>query len=197
MKLCTEISKATQVALRRLEGFRHQLATLDPHDGPVSTYEVAKSEFHDAEVDYKYCLYYPINEDFVRPPTKAKRQLFTTTEEKQVELWLLVEHYMEEGKPLDDIRNGRVSRLSSITPSSTHHDQQEQSSSDDGSVILNLEDPRSRYSGPSMIDPNGTTPAIEQIPQSDLEESGDDSDDNSESESESSSVDCEARILTK
>ena len=186
------------MALRRLEGFRHRLATLDPHDGPVSTYEVAKSELHDAEVDYKYCLYYPINEDFIRPPTKAKRQLFTTTEEKQVELWVLIEQYMEEGRQLEDIRDGRIIRLSSITPSSTHHDQQEQSSSDDGGVILDLEDPRSGYSGPSMIDPEGTTPVIKQIPQSDLEESGDDSDDNSESESESesesrsSSVDCEA-----
>ena len=186
------------MALRRLEGFRHRLATLNSHDGPVSPYAVAISELHDAEVDYKYCLYYPTNEDFIRPPTKAKRQLLTTTEDRQVELWVLVEHYMGKGKPLEDIRDGRTIRLSSITPSSTHHNQQEQSSSDDGGVKLNLEHPRSGYSGPNIIDPNGTTPVIEQIPQSDLEASGDDSDDNGESESESesesrsSSVDCEA-----
>ena len=181
------------MALRRLEGFRHRLSTLDPHDGPVSAYKAAKSELHDAEVDYKYCLYYPINEDFKRPPTKAKRQSSTTTEERQVQLWDLVEHHMEEGKPLEDIKCGRIVRRSSSTPSSTHQDQREHSTSDDGGVILNLEDPPSGYSGPSIIDSNGTTRVFEQIPQSDLEEGGNDSDDNSESESESksSSVDCE------
>ena len=181
------------MALRRLEGFRHRLSTLDPHDGPVSAYKVAESELHDAEVDYKYCLYYPINENFIRPPTKAKRQLSTTTQEKQLELWDLVEHYMKEGRPLEDIRDGRIVGRSSNTPSSTHHDQQEHSTSDDG-VILNLEDAPYGYSGPSIIDPDGTTQVFEQIPQSDLEESGNDFTDNSESESESknSSIDCEA-----
>ena len=181
------------MALRRLEVFRHRLSTLDPHDGPVSAYKVAESELHDAEVDYKYCLYYPINENFIRPPTKAKRQLSTTTQEKQLELWDLVEHYMKEGRPLEDIRDGRIVGRSSNTPSSTHHDQQEHSTSDDG-VILNLEDAPYGYSGPSIIDPDGTTQVFEQIPQSDLEESGNDFTDNSESESESknSSIDCEA-----
>lgn len=181
------------MALRRLEGFRHRLSTLDPHDGPVSAYKVAESELHDAEVDYKYCLYYPVNENFIRPPTKAKRQLSTTTQEKQVELWDLVEHYMKEGRPLEDIRDGRIIGRSSNTPSSTHHDQQEHSTSDDG-VILNLEDAPYGYSGPSIIDPDGTAQVFEQIPQSDLEESGNDFTDNSESESESknSSIDCEA-----
>ena len=172
------------MALRRLEGFRHRLSTLDPHDGPVSAYKAAESELHDAEVDYNYCLYYPVNVDFVRPPTKAKRQLSTTPQEKQVELWGLVEHYMKEGRPLDDIRDGRIVGRSSSTPSSTYHDQQERSTSDDG-VILNLEDAPSGYSGPSIIDTDGRTQVFEQIPESDLEESGNDFTDNSESESES------------
>ena len=181
------------MALRRLEGFRHRLSTLDPHDGPVSAYKAAESELHDAEVDYKYCLYYPINEGFIRPPTKAERQLSTTTQEKQVELWDLVEHYMMEGRPLEDIRDGRIVRRSSNAPSSTHHDQHEHSTSDDG-VILNLEDAPSGYRDSSIIDPDGTTQVFEQIPQSDLEESGKELTDNSESESESkhSSIDCEA-----
>ncbi len=74
-----------------------------------------------------------------------------------------------------------------------HHDQREHSASDDG-VILNLKDAASGYSGPSIIDPDGRFQVFEQIPQSDLEESGNESTDNSESESESKnySTDSEA-----
>ncbi len=111
------------MALRRLEGFRHRLSILDPHDGPVSAYKAAESELHDAEVDYKYCVYYPTNEDFIRPPTKAERQLSTIIQEKQVELWDLVEQCMKKGNPLEDIRDGRIVARSSSTPSTTQRPQ--------------------------------------------------------------------------
>lgn len=192
------MSKATQVALRRLEGFRHWLSILDPHDGPVSTYKAAESELHDAEVDYNYCLYYPVDEDFIRPPMKAERQVSTTTQEKQIKLWDLVEQRMKTGRPLEDIRDGRIVACSSNTPSSTHHDEEEDSASD-GGVILNLEEAPSRYSGPRISDPDGRSRVSEQIPQGDLEEwanesaeesgsgSGDESESEGESESESES----------
>lgn len=166
--------KATQIALRRFEGFRHRLSTLDPHDGPVSTYKAVESELHDAEVDYNYCLYYPVDEDFIRPPTRAERQVSTTTQEKQIRLWELVEQGMWAGRPLENIRGGKTIARGSNTPSSTHHDQEEDSASD-GGVILNLEDPPSGYSGTRTSDADGRSQAPEQIPQGDLEEWANDS----------------------
>ena len=180
------MSKATQAASRRLEGFRHRLSILDPHDGPVSTYKAAESELHDAEVDYNYCLYYPVDEDFIRPPTKGERQDSTTTQEKQIKLWDLVEQGMKTGRLLEDIRDGRIVTRSSNTPSSTHHDREEDSASDRG-VKLNLEDAPSGYSGPHICDPDGRSQVSEQIPQGDLEERANESAEESESGSGSDS----------
>ena len=179
------------MALRRLEGFRHRLSILDPHDGPVSVYKAAESELHDAEVDYNYCLYYPVDEDFVRPPTRAERQVSTTTQEKQIKLWDLVEQGMKVGRPLKDIRDARTVACSSNTPPSTHHDQEDSAS--DGGVILNLEDTPAGYSGPRISDPYGRSQNFERIPQGDLEERANETAENSgsgsgsgnESESES------------
>ena len=174
------------MALRRLEGFRHRLSILDTHDGPVSTYKAAESELHDAEVDYNYCLYYPVDEDFIRPPTRVERQVSTTTQEKQITLWDLVEQGMKAGRRLEDIRDGRTVARSSNTPSSTDHDQEEDSASA-GGVILNLEDAPSRHSDSRISDPYGRSQNPELIPQGDLEEQGNESVGNSRIGSESES----------
>ena len=187
-----KMSKATQVALRRLEGFRHRLSILDPHDGPVSTYKAAESELHDAEVDYNYCLYFPVDEDFIRPPTRAERLVSTTTQEKQIKLWDLVKQGMELGRPLDEISGGKTIARDSNAPSSTHNDQEEDSASD-GGVILDRKDPPSGYSGPRTYDSYGRSQNFERIPQDYLEKRGNESAENSgsgsgsESESESGS----------
>lgn len=127
-----------------------------------------------------------MDEDFIRPPTRAERQVSTTMQDKQITLWELVQQGMWAGRPLEDIRGGRTVAPGSNTPASTHHDQVEDSASE-GGVILNQEDAPSGYSGPRISDPCRRSQDSEQIPQGDLEERLNESAENSGSGSDSES----------
>ena len=145
---------ATSVALERVEGLRIRLSAIDPHDGPVSEYESAEEELHDAEVDYNYCLYFPTDEEFQPPPVSAARG-FNPKErdsrERRVRMWDVIERCMKEGTLRDLREEGRFAAwLKGAPPSSQsttqvkspengkYHGPQATSESDAG-VILNLE----------------------------------------------------------
>lgn len=101
---------ATKVALARLEGFRDRLARMDPHDGPASAYKAAQAEAEDAEVDYNYCLYYPLGPPFSPPLPKLyvpKDGEIAATERKKYQLWEQTKECMQEGT-LQDLKEGRI-----------------------------------------------------------------------------------------
>ena len=102
--------EATQVALTRLKGFRERLTGMDPHDGPVSAYQSARVELENAEVEYNYCLYFPINESFGSPPPMSARRgvmAITAKHERRVRIWNLIKKCMKEGT-LQDLRDGKL-----------------------------------------------------------------------------------------
>lgn len=105
---------ATSVALERVKGLRIRLSAMDPHDGPVSAYKSAQQELHDAEVDYNYCLYFPVDEAFQPPPLSTARK-FTPkrkgSRERRLRMWSMVEQCTREGT-LQDLKEGKI-RVSS------------------------------------------------------------------------------------
>ncbi|KAK3170618.1 hypothetical protein OEA41_002699 [Lepraria neglecta] len=110
----TQQQKATRIALDRLEGFRQRLSGIDPHDGPVSAYQTAQQELHAANVDYNYCLFYPLGAKFLKPPTATSRthgRMQTATQEKRLQMWQLAEQCMKNGT-LQDLRDGRIAGFS-------------------------------------------------------------------------------------
>lgn len=144
---------ATSVALERVEGLRIRLSGMDPHDGPVSAYKSAEDELHDAEVDYNYCLYYPLDEEFCPPPGSAARNPIPkgTSTGDSVRMWDMIERCMKEGTLPDLREKGRLAAWLKGAPPSIqsavqaknpengkYHGPQDTSESDAG-VILNLE----------------------------------------------------------
>lgn len=108
---------AIQVALLRLEGFQDRLAGMDPHDGPISAYQVAQRERYNAEVDYNYCLYYPIHEDFrqpLHPKVRGSEAKASPTQQKRRQLWKQVEQCMKDGT-LQDLQDGRINSVDAET----------------------------------------------------------------------------------
>ena len=102
------------MALKRVEGLRLRLSAIDPHDGPVSAYKFAQRELHDAEVDYNYCLYFPVDEAFYPPPLSIIRKAAPKKKhrkELRLRMWSMIEKCMEEGT-LQDLKEGKI-RLSS------------------------------------------------------------------------------------
>lgn len=100
------------MAFERVEGLRYRLSTLNPSDGPVSTYESAREELHEAEVDYNYCLYFPSDEAFLPPPRSAARKITpkkkrSKAEECTLRLWSMVEQCMKVGT-LKDLKDGKI-----------------------------------------------------------------------------------------
>ena len=98
------------MALERVEGLRVRLSSMNPHDGPVSAYESAQQELHNAEVDYKYCLYFPSDEAFQPPPPSTVRNSTPEKEgdrEYRLRLWNMVERSMKEGT-LQALREGNI-----------------------------------------------------------------------------------------
>ena len=84
---------------------------MNPHDGPVSAYQAARVELENAEVDYNYCLYYPLNEEFKPPPTSRARQpgkKATATQEARSRIWNLTKKCMLEGT-LQGLKYGEMS----------------------------------------------------------------------------------------
>ena len=82
---------------------------MDPHDGPVSAYQAARTELENAEIDYNYCVYYPYNEDF-SPPPKQNRNGHgnrTANQQRRWRMWNLTRKSMEEGT-LQDLKDGRL-----------------------------------------------------------------------------------------
>lgn len=115
---------ATSVALERVEGLRIRLSAMDPHDDPVSAYKSAQQELHDAEVDYNYCLYFPVDEAFLPPPRATARQFMpkrrSVNRERRLCMWSTVEQCMKEGT-LQDLKKGKIrvssaERLSQLSP---------------------------------------------------------------------------------
>lgn len=103
-------SVATSVALERVEGLRIRLSAIGPHDGPISAYKSAQQELHDAEVDYNYCLYFPVDEAFQSPPLSTARE-FTPKKkdrrERRVRMWSMIEQCMKDGT-LQDLKEGEI-----------------------------------------------------------------------------------------
>ena len=90
---------------------------MDPHDGPVSAYQAAKAEIEKAEIDYNYCLYYPINEQFSPPPSALKRTIQrtgTATQQKRARIWNLTKKSLAEGT-LEELRNGTLTATTAET----------------------------------------------------------------------------------
>lgn len=101
---------ATKAALARLEALRERLASMDPYDGSASAYKAARAEVEDAEVDYNYCLYYPMGPAFSPPPHKIyvpEEGNMTATEGKPYQLWEQTKECMQEGT-LQDLKEGRI-----------------------------------------------------------------------------------------
>ena len=102
---------ATSVALARVEGLRVRLSAMDPHDGPVSAYKTVEEELHNAEVDYNYCLYFPIDEEFHPPPVSAARNLKpkeSNSRERRVRLWEMIEQRMKDGTLQDPNKERKI-----------------------------------------------------------------------------------------
>ena len=100
---------ATSVAFERVEGLRVRLSSMNSHDGPVSAYKSAQEEFHNAEVDYNYCLHFPSDEAFQPPPPSAVRNSTPNENNKdyRLRLWTVVEKSMKEGT-LQALREGKI-----------------------------------------------------------------------------------------
>lgn len=83
---------------------------MDPHDGLVSAYKAAQVELEKAEVDYNYCLYYPVGTPF-SPPPRIIGDSDTTNQyianHKAYEIWQQIKEYMKEGT-LEDFKEGRI-----------------------------------------------------------------------------------------
>jgi len=113
------LSKATLIALEKLESIRLRNSSKGyrPHHKPVP--ESWQRELQDAEVTYNYCLYYPLNEKFHNPSGDKGRTNGTTdahkinkiasTKKKRVQIWNLVEQCMVDGT-LQDLRDGKIWR---------------------------------------------------------------------------------------
>ena len=102
---------STRLALSRLEGFVQRLSNLNP-DQNQSEVRFARKEVHNAEVDYNYCLYYPVDKAWRPPPSADKRnnsKVKSLPKPKQWRsaLWHLVEKSMKSGK-LEQIRDGTL-----------------------------------------------------------------------------------------
>ena len=83
---------------------------MDPHDGPISAYKAAKLELENAEVDYNYCLFYPLHEEFVPPPTTMTHEITknsTKTQERRSQMWNLVKQCMKKGT-LEALKTGKL-----------------------------------------------------------------------------------------
>ena len=84
---------------------------MNSHDGPVSAYDSAQQELHDAEVDYNYCLYFPSDEEFQSPPLSTARKFPPKRPSKsrnyRMRLWNLVERCMKEGT-LQDLKDDEL-----------------------------------------------------------------------------------------
>ena len=107
-------SIATRIALEKLEGLRQRLSGIEPHDGPVSAYKMAQQELRVAEVDYNYCLFYPLGQKFHKPPTSTTRNSERpqrATQEKRLKNWHLVERCMKDGI-LQDLHEGKIAEFS-------------------------------------------------------------------------------------
>lgn len=101
---------ATKVALERVEGLRVRLSAMDPHDGPVSAYNSAQQELYDAEVDYNYCLYFPVDEAFQPAPVSTERESTPkrrASRELRFRMWSMIEKCMKQGT-LQDLKEGRI-----------------------------------------------------------------------------------------
>lgn len=122
------------MALERVRGLRIRLSAMDPHDGPVSAYESAQQELHDAEVDYNYCLYFPVDEAFQPPPLSGARK-FTPkkkgSRERRLRMWSMVEQCMRE-KTLQDLKEGKIRVSSAERLGQTSPAQRSASESSDG-----------------------------------------------------------------
>ena len=124
------------MAFERVQGLRYRLSTLTPSDGPVSTYESAREELHDAEVDYNYCLYFPSDEAFLPPPLSAAHEITPKKKRSKAEdyrlcLWSIVEQCMKVGT-LQDLKDGkiRVDSPDHLDQSSAVHMEQNDSQGD-------------------------------------------------------------------
>lgn len=100
---------ATNIARERFEGLRARLSALNPSDGPVSAYKSAQQELHDAEVDYNYCLYFPVNKAFKAPPLSVQRKISQSggSRESRLRMWTKIEQCMKEGT-LQDLKEGKI-----------------------------------------------------------------------------------------
>ena len=135
---------ATSVALERLNALRFRLSSMSPHDGPVSAYQVAKEELHNAEVDYNYCLYFPSDEAFQSPPLPAARKSTPkkdNSKEYRSRLRSIVEQCMKEGT-LHDLKDGKIcvgnaERLDQQSPA-----QMEQVDGEEEVQVLTATDPK-------------------------------------------------------
>lgn len=98
------------MALERVEGLRDRLSGMDPLDGPVSAYKSAQQELHEAEVDYNYCLYFPVDEVFQPPPLSTAHKFTPKRKngrEHRLRIWGVVEQCMKEGT-LQDLKEGKL-----------------------------------------------------------------------------------------
>ena len=97
------------MALERVEGLRVRLSSMNPHHGPVSAYNSAQDELHNAEVDYNYCLYFPSDEAFQAPPPSTVRNSTPNENDRdyRLRLWTMVEQSMKEGT-LQALREGKI-----------------------------------------------------------------------------------------
>ena len=101
------------MALERVKGLRIRLSTISPHDVSLSVYQSAQQELHDAEVDYNYCMYFPVDEAFQPPPLPTVRRIAQKRKDRteyRIRMWNMIEHCMKEGT-LQNLKHGKV-RLS-------------------------------------------------------------------------------------
>jgi len=98
------------LAFAKLEELRERLASMNPHDDPASTYKAAQLEVGNAEVDYNYCLYYPLGSTFSPPPAPRgpiEDGNTPTIRGNKYQLWEQTKECMQEGT-LQDLKEGRV-----------------------------------------------------------------------------------------
>ena len=103
--------KSTSLALSRLEGFVQRLTGLNPHDNHPE-FGYAQKEVHKAQVDYNYCLYYPVDKEWRPPPSSDKRdmskaKLLTKPKQWRAALWRLIEKSMKSGR-LEQVKDGSL-----------------------------------------------------------------------------------------
>ena len=156
------------MALERLEGLRVRLSAMNPHDGPISVYKSAQQELHDAEVDYNYCLYFPVDEAFQPPPLSTARKFAPKEQdsrEYRLRMWSMVEQCMNEGT-LQDLGVGKIrvrsaERLGRPTPG-----QESALESSDGSEQSNGQTDlqTSTVTDPEQIRILGQSPVEENLP---------------------------------